>query len=300
MRSRTSRAFGPLVFDVGSHRGEDADYYLSRGHRVVAVDANPALASELQQRFQAECKDGQLVVLNVAISDQADREVDFHVSGNPEWSSVREGIANRDSLHEQAIRVRSATLADLIEKYGAPYYCKVDIEGMDAMALRSLSRARGLPEFISVETECLDPDEAGNGQRAERAALETLRLLRGLGYTRFKLVNQNTLHVLAPDEPFYSRYDTFPRRLAARLVDRSARAQAWLGAWGVVASKIALNRRHRHTFPPGASGPFGPDLDGEWLAPEAAAETLLFHRRDYFLTKNASPIGFWCDWHATR
>lgn len=295
-----SRAFGPLVLDVGSHRGEDTEYYLRRGHRVVAVDANPALASELQQRFHDECSSGQLVVLNVAISDQADREVDFHVSKNPEWSSVREGIANRDSLQERVIRVRTATLADLIEKYGAPYYCKVDIEGMDAIALRSLSRARGLPEFISVETECLDPGEAGNGDRGAEGALETLRLLRGLGYTRFKLVNQNALRVLAPDEPFYTRYDTVPRRLAARLVDRSARAQAWLGAWGVVVSKIAVNRRHRHAFPPAASGPFGPDLDGEWLPPEAAAETLLFHRRDYFRTKNASPIGFWCDWHATR
>ncbi len=30
-----------LVFDVGAHKGEDSDFYLNLGYRVVAVEANP-------------------------------------------------------------------------------------------------------------------------------------------------------------------------------------------------------------------------------------------------------------------
>jgi hypothetical protein len=32
-----------LVFDIGCHRGEDSDFYLQKGFRIVAVEANPAL-----------------------------------------------------------------------------------------------------------------------------------------------------------------------------------------------------------------------------------------------------------------
>lgn len=31
-----------LVIDVGMHNGDDTAYYLHRGYRVVAIEANPA------------------------------------------------------------------------------------------------------------------------------------------------------------------------------------------------------------------------------------------------------------------
>jgi hypothetical protein len=34
-----------LIFDVGFHRGEDTDFYLKKGFRVVAVEATGAEAS---------------------------------------------------------------------------------------------------------------------------------------------------------------------------------------------------------------------------------------------------------------
>jgi len=36
----------PIIYDVGMNNGDDCEYYLTKGYRVVAVEANPALASE--------------------------------------------------------------------------------------------------------------------------------------------------------------------------------------------------------------------------------------------------------------
>ena len=32
-----------LIYDVGAHKGENSDFYLRLGFRVVAVEANPML-----------------------------------------------------------------------------------------------------------------------------------------------------------------------------------------------------------------------------------------------------------------
>ena len=40
-----------LIYDVGMHKGEDTDYYLQKGFRVVAFEANPDLVNLCRTRF---------------------------------------------------------------------------------------------------------------------------------------------------------------------------------------------------------------------------------------------------------
>ncbi len=40
-----------LIYDIGIHNGDDTAYYLSRGYRVVAVDANPLMMDAARQKF---------------------------------------------------------------------------------------------------------------------------------------------------------------------------------------------------------------------------------------------------------
>ena len=49
-----------LVYDVGMCRGEDTEFYLNRGYRVVGVEANPALVKSLREKFATEQERGQL------------------------------------------------------------------------------------------------------------------------------------------------------------------------------------------------------------------------------------------------
>ena len=52
-----------LIFDVGAHKGEDTTFYLKKGFKVIAVEANPALAQGLRDRFQWAIEPGQLTVV---------------------------------------------------------------------------------------------------------------------------------------------------------------------------------------------------------------------------------------------
>lgn len=163
-----------------------------------------------------------------------------------------------------------------MDQYGTPHYCKVDIEGQDRVALESLTGGQ-LPRFISAEAEC-----GTDHVLSDKEALAVLDVLRDLGYTGFKLVEQATLHVLTMQRRLYEDpgWRMRLRRYAHRTLV-SARTRWWFFAVGV-------------------SGPFGEDLPGRWQDYEDAKATLLHHRRLFYDRPNVTPYGFWCDWHATR
>lgn len=48
-----------IVFDVGMNNGDDSAYYLSKGYRVIAVEANPALVEKARIRFAREIATGR-------------------------------------------------------------------------------------------------------------------------------------------------------------------------------------------------------------------------------------------------
>src|SRR5262245_43578507 len=58
------RAVADLIYDVGMEDGTDTGFYLKKGFRVVAVEADPELASRARERFSDEIAAGRLVVLN--------------------------------------------------------------------------------------------------------------------------------------------------------------------------------------------------------------------------------------------
>ena len=271
-----------LIFDVGMHKGEDTSYYLFKGFRVVAIDANPDLIESARNNFSSYLMTNQLVLLNFAISDKDNEELDFNISQNTEWSSLKKQISNRESRFQGIIKAKTKRLSSLMMEFGVPHYCKIDVEGCDEVCLDTLSDLDELPQFMSVETECLGEFEVISDEQA----LATLNGLSGLGYSKFKLVDQNTLNVLRPDDLFYT--DRFTKEVVRKLkyypFARSNRER--------------LRKKFKFTFPDGSSGPFGEELDNKWLDYDKAKRTLLFHRHAYMNLKKALNFGFWCDWHA--
>ncbi len=175
-----------LVFDLGMHRGEDTDFYLKKGFRVVAVDANPALCAEAETRFATAISSGALTVVNCAIAAEAG-EVTLYADEFTAWSTIDERWASRNRRREgttqEEVRVPATTLDALIEEHGAPYYLKVDIEGMDVVALHGLARVEARPTYVSIESEKV----------SFRALREEIELLADLGYGGFKLVSQRNV-----------------------------------------------------------------------------------------------------------
>ncbi len=280
MKERSPHPDMPLVFDLGFHRGEDTAYYLSRGCRVVAVEADPRLAARGRVAFSDAVRNGRLCLLHKAVVREGGKPTTFYVSPVSIWNSTHRDIAEREAPGAaRAIHVPTVDLPQLMETYGVPDYCKIDIEGNDIEALSSLERTDSRPPFLSVESECLGREEDYGSRMSD-----TLDELHALGYTDFKLVDQRTLSVL-DWRLFYD--NTYPSPAHGY--------HDWLYA------ERLLGLRGEHAafslFFPGSSGPFGDDLLGGWLDYGEARGLLGFHHSSPF-HRRLGRWHFWCDWHA--
>lgn len=277
-----------LVYDIGLHDGKDTDYYLHKGYKVVAVDANPVMIRRAEKKHAAAIRAGRLTLLNVAISD-VEAEVSFTISEEDQFSSLDEGAAKRGGISKK-VTVQSKKLSTLFAEHGVPYYCKIDIEGHDSIALQTLAQDCQ-PPYISVEAEMVPY----NGTIQEADTLLNLELLKRSGYTKFKLVDQDSLTPLKPDEQFYINIPAPSMAIAARGMRFLKRK---LGLNKLAPYLQQLKDKHNYTFLRDSSGPFGEDVEGEWYDYDAAKRMILKQRKDYHALDRAVYYGFWCDWHA--
>ncbi len=266
-----------LVFDIGIHKGEDTSFYLKKGFKVVAVDANPILIQANEQKFKNEIISGQLTLINTAISCSSNEILKFHVSHQSEWSSLHYGIANRFSNFDKTINIKSTTLADLIDQFGLPYYCKIDIEGQDLNAIKSLNKNHK-PKIISVESECSEKHNT-----IIYDSIEMLDELVSIGYTKFKIIDQFSIKSVSL--PIKKSFQ-FNGKLSQKLK---------IFYYKFHFNKLLLFYKFCHFFQFGSSGPFGDDIDGKWQ--NSNATKALFE--DLIKIKPQGRNIFWYDIHAT-
>ena len=136
-----------LIFDLGFHKGEDTHYYLASGHNVVAVEADPTLYKKGLEQFRDAIASGQLRLIHSAVLGACRniREISFYPHPtNSEWGTTDFRWKQRNEKtfgmpHDKEICVPVVTLPGLVEKYGSPFYLKIDIEGADEEVLEDLS-----------------------------------------------------------------------------------------------------------------------------------------------------------------
>jgi FkbM family methyltransferase len=140
-----------LIFDLGLNDGSDTDFYLRKGFRVVAVEANPLLYAAALEKFADAIADNSLTLLNIGVWSSRE-PMDFYINkANDHWSSFTREYGCRDGTPFEVIRVDCATISDLLREYGTPRYMKIDVEGADRIILEQLRSEPAKPEFISVE-----------------------------------------------------------------------------------------------------------------------------------------------------
>jgi FkbM family methyltransferase len=163
-----------IIYDFGANNGDDVAYYIQKADKVVAVEANPALAAGVEARFRDEIAAGRLVVEACVLTDgPAAEAVPFHVhKTNHVESQFPKPPASRAHLFEE-IRVPSQNVVDLIRRHGEPHYVKLDIEHYDQVILGRLFRSGIRPPYISAESH----------------TIEVFALMVAAGYAAFKLVD---------------------------------------------------------------------------------------------------------------
>jgi FkbM family methyltransferase len=174
-----------LILDLGANRGEDTEFYLAKGFKVVAVEANPLLFQALRDRMAEPIAAGQLVLYNIGIWTEA-REATFYLNeDNDHWSSFDPAYGTREGTRYRTLPIRCVPIQELLLRHGVPHYLKIDIEGADRLVLGQLRGEKLLPRYISVE-------EYG---------VQAFRDLHALGYRWFKAVPQLDKRWAAPPNP---------------------------------------------------------------------------------------------------
>jgi len=243
------------------NNGDDSAYYLSKGCKVIAVEANPILVQRARVRFRAEITSGQMVIEPLGIWDHPGK-IPFWINEERDvFSSFDRTRASRGGMKCRSVDVECVTFDTLLKKHGVPYYLKIDVEGAEPHCLTSL-QSIGLPKYVSVEAE----------------SLEYLLLLWQLGYRQFKIVDQMRHNSQFPD---FTNDNVFSRlaKRACKFADRFK------------------NRAFRVAFPRGCSGPFAENTSGSWQTLEEVAYNWLHLHFGYSTRGSLSPDS-WYDFHA--
>jgi FkbM family methyltransferase len=281
-----------LIYDVGMNNGDDTAYYLHRGFSVVAIEAQPALATKASERFEREIAQGRLRILNVAIAEEPGELPFWICDSHSEFSSFDRQLAGREGLPHHQIEVQCRRFDSIIEEYGVPYYLKIDIEGADMNCLDNLKT--DTPKYISVEARGSD----------------ALYRLRDLGYSGFKGISQIYFFPIdlnyCPEEAEFQRlsYWMYSRNILLRVVRRLGAWRPILSRMNAVRERLARHRTvHGWSFVGSTSGPFGEDTPGRWQTFDEFCDA---HRHYQQLWAERRPSifwnydGLWMDFHARR
>jgi len=172
---------GDLVFDVGAHLGDRSAAFAALGARVIALEPQPRIARWLRRLAG---RDGRIEVRVEAVGARPGFGSLAVSRRHPTVSTLsdawRTGAADRNPgfagvRWDASVEVPVVTLDDLIERYGAPGFCKIDVEGYEAEVLSGLSQplAALSIEFVAGQLDVADA---------------CVRRLRELGRYRFNAV----------------------------------------------------------------------------------------------------------------
>ncbi len=134
---------GDLYFDIGAHVGNRIWAALKMGSRVVAVEPNPQLMDFLQRWYG---KNHSVTLIQKAIGAKKG-EGSFYVServptvstASRSWINARQNDRSFKGIAwETELNISLITLEQLIDSFGLPDFCKLDVEGYEFEALQGL------------------------------------------------------------------------------------------------------------------------------------------------------------------
>ena len=178
-----------LVLDFGMHEGEDTDFYLACGAKVIAFEANPVLTERNHCRYRQAIAEGQLDIVSGAIvpPDFEGKEQTFYVDGQKSiWGTTSLDWVRRNASRASDIApvtVPAIDLSALLTKLPAVLYAKIDVEGADTFVLDTFRRSGVTPQYVSIESDKIDLQNI----------IEEIETLQDLGYDRFAAVQQATI-----------------------------------------------------------------------------------------------------------
>jgi FkbM family methyltransferase len=199
--------YNDLIYDVGMHKGEDSEFYLNKGFRVVAFEANPELVSFCKVRLKSFIDRGRLEIVEGAIVDMdtieaGQKKIRFYKNEQDStWGTVCADWAERNSrlgTTSSIIEVDVINFAEVVQENGVPHFLKIDVEGFDLVCLKTLRNFQERPDYVSIESD----------KTSYVNIKHEIGTLIALGYDSFQAIEQSTLRLAQspPNPPREGQY----------------------------------------------------------------------------------------------
>jgi len=157
---------GDLCFDIGAHVGNRLRAWKKLGARVVALEPQPYLMRFLQQWYGHQ-KD--IILLQEAVGEIAGESIMYMSSRTPAVTSLSrtwiDAVRHEGSFAsvewDVVMPVQITTMDQLIQRYGLPTFCKIDVEGYEIEVLRGLSQPipslsfEYIPATVNLAHDCI-------------------------------------------------------------------------------------------------------------------------------------------------
>lgn len=175
-----------IAFDIGANIGQTVDELLPNYDKIICFEPNPSLVTIIKDKF---FNNDKITIEELGLSDKIETKK-FNISNSHVVSIFSEDWINNSRFTnvynwDTSIDVKTTTLDEVIDKYGIPYFIKIDVEGYEYEVIKGLTKLLENTYFAF--------------EWAEEQYLivnKTIKYLKELGYNNFTYTYQDSLLTL--------------------------------------------------------------------------------------------------------
>lgn len=155
---------GDLCFDVGANIGNRTVIFLELGAKVIAIEPQKKCYEKLIKRFGNKI---ELVTKGLGEKESIEKLYVSELSAISSFSKEHIEVMKEDRFKgtnwNSSVDIEMTTLDALLDKYGTPVFCKIDVEGYEYDVLKGLSKPLKtlsleyiVPENLQVLINCIN------------------------------------------------------------------------------------------------------------------------------------------------